>query len=226
MAMRDLAKIGITHSDQLYQPLPSGILATVKMAVRKDDDGTERNRVKDFQVTGIEAAEPSRSRPTADRATARRLTTTVSTGRRAARRGSRHRDRRLRLSGRWHLGRGDSPSIGGPPSPPTALATTGHSPSERRYLSHFTFGRDLHEYLTRTGSEKGFNGPCGADWLHWDIDRADDLDAALRDARRLAGAILDRYRELGDDDLLIFLSGARDSTSALPTCAMGTTPFL
>ncbi len=55
--MRDLGKIGITHSDQLYQPLPSVVLATVKMVVRKDDDGTERNRVKDFRATGIEAAE-------------------------------------------------------------------------------------------------------------------------------------------------------------------------
>src|SRR5689334_16490728 len=63
-------------------------------------------------------------------------------------------------------------------------------PGRETYLSHFTFGPDFHEYLTETGSEAGFTGPCGADWLHWDIDRGNDLDAALSDARRLAGAIL------------------------------------
>ena len=60
-----------------------------------------------------------------------------------------------------------------------------------------------------TAREAGYNGPCGASWLWWDVDRPDDLGAALSDARRLAGAILDRYRELDEDDLLIFLSGGK-----------------
>jgi hypothetical protein len=91
-------------------------------------------------------------------------------------------------------------------------------------LSHFTFGRDFHEYLTETGSEAGYNGPCGADWLHWDIDRGDDLDAALSAARRLAAAILDRYRELNDDDILIFLSGRKGFHVAVPTSLWGAAP--
>ena len=85
------------------------------------------------------------------------------------------------------------------------------------YLSHFVFGRDFAAYLEREQSEKGYNGPCGADWLFWDIDRPDDLALALSDARRLAGAILDRYRELDEDDLLIFLSGAKGVHVGLPT---------
>jgi hypothetical protein len=85
------------------------------------------------------------------------------------------------------------------------------------YLSHFLFGEDFAESLERDGSEKGYNGPCGADWLFWDIDRPDNLALALRDARRLAGAILDRYRELDDDDLLIFLSGGKGVHVGIPT---------
>jgi hypothetical protein len=85
------------------------------------------------------------------------------------------------------------------------------------YLSHFTFMQDFVDYLMREGSEKGYNGPCGASWLFLDIDRPGDLGLALRDARRLAGAILERYRELGDDDLLIFLSGGKGVHVGIPT---------
>ncbi len=85
------------------------------------------------------------------------------------------------------------------------------------FLSHFTFEQDFVDYLEREGSEKGYSGPCGASWLFWDIDRPDDLALALRDARRLAGAILERYRELDDADLLIFLSGGKGVHIGIPT---------
>jgi hypothetical protein len=39
---------------------------TVKLAVRRDDDGIERNRAVRFDVTGIEAAEPDPFAPSAD----------------------------------------------------------------------------------------------------------------------------------------------------------------
>jgi len=90
-------------------------------------------------------------------------------------------------------------------------------PEREAYLSHFVFGQDFAEYLEREGTEKDYKGPCGADRLFWDIDRPDDLGLALRDARRLAGAILDRYRELDDDDLLVFLSGAKGVHVGIPT---------
>jgi len=54
MAKRDLAKIGIDSPDKLELPLPPGIRCKVKVALRKDDDGTERNRVVRFEVIGID----------------------------------------------------------------------------------------------------------------------------------------------------------------------------
>src|SRR4051812_31637321 len=74
------------------------------------------------------------------------------------------------------------------------------------YLSAFTFPVDFRGHLEREGSEKGYSGPCAAPWLWWDVDRPNDLGAALSDARRLCGVILDRYRELDEDALLVFLS--------------------
>lgn len=60
MAKRDLAKLAVTSITQLEQPLPPGIRCTVKVALRKDDDGSEYNRVRSFDVIGIDAD------PTAD----------------------------------------------------------------------------------------------------------------------------------------------------------------
>jgi hypothetical protein len=76
------------------------------------------------------------------------------------------------------------------------------------YLSHFVFDRDFAKYLERNGTGADYSGPCGASWLWWEL-RPDDLGAALRDARRLCGAALDRYRDFDEDDLLIFLSGGK-----------------
>jgi len=57
MTKRDLAKLGVTAPEQLEQPLPSGIRCRVKLALRKDDDGTEYNRVRSFEVVGIDEPE-------------------------------------------------------------------------------------------------------------------------------------------------------------------------
>lgn len=54
MTKRDLEKLGVTKLEQLEEPLPQGILADVTLALRKDDDGTERNRVKKFDMVGVE----------------------------------------------------------------------------------------------------------------------------------------------------------------------------
>jgi hypothetical protein len=54
MAKRDLGKIGVTDLEQLERPLPAGILIRAKIALRKNDDGTEHNRVVRFEPAGIE----------------------------------------------------------------------------------------------------------------------------------------------------------------------------
>jgi hypothetical protein len=62
MSKRDLAKIGITTHEQLEQPVPQGILIRAKLALRKDDDGNEVNRIVRFECLGTEpgdAFEPS-----------------------------------------------------------------------------------------------------------------------------------------------------------------------
>lgn len=58
MTKRDLAKIGVTSLDQLERPLPPGIVCTVKLVLRRDDDGAEFNRVKRFDVLRIESPTP------------------------------------------------------------------------------------------------------------------------------------------------------------------------
>ena len=57
MTKRDLQKIGVTSLEQLERPLPVGIRCNVKVVLRRDDDGTDRNRVKSFEVIGIDAPE-------------------------------------------------------------------------------------------------------------------------------------------------------------------------
>jgi hypothetical protein len=84
------------------------------------------------------------------------------------------------------------------------------------YLSAFAFGREMRDLLNDTGSVRDYRGPCGLTHVWWDIDRADHLDAALADTRRLVGALLARYRALDDDDLLVFFSGAKGFHVGLP----------
>ena len=54
MTKRDLAKIGVQNLEQLEQPLPPGILVKLKLALRKDDQGNDHNRVRSFEPIGIE----------------------------------------------------------------------------------------------------------------------------------------------------------------------------
>lgn len=91
------------------------------------------------------------------------------------------------------------------------------------YLSAFTFPQDFAGWLSQTGSTKGYNGPCWASWVWWDIDAAGDLPAALEAGKRLAVGILERYR-LADDDLLAFFSGSKGFHIGLPTCLWGPAP--
>lgn len=53
MTKRDLAKLGVTSLDMLDRPLPPGIVCNVRVVVRTDDDGVERNRVTRFDVVDV-----------------------------------------------------------------------------------------------------------------------------------------------------------------------------
>lgn len=90
------------------------------------------------------------------------------------------------------------------------------------YLSAFRFGDDFRALLESAGTCRGFAGACWSAWLWFDIDRA-DLDAALRDARRLALFLVERYR-LDDEALLIFYSGSKGFHLGLPTSLWGPEP--
>jgi hypothetical protein len=60
MSKRDLEKLGVTSLDMLDRPLPAGFVCDVRVALRVDDDGAERNRVVSFTVAEVLA------NPTAD----------------------------------------------------------------------------------------------------------------------------------------------------------------
>ena len=57
MTKRDLAKLGVTAIEQLERPLPPGIRCNVKLALRREDDGSETNKLKRFEVIGIDPPE-------------------------------------------------------------------------------------------------------------------------------------------------------------------------
>jgi hypothetical protein len=56
-AKRDLGKLGVTDPKQLDAPIPRGVICKVRLALRRDDDGVERNRVQRFDVLRIETPE-------------------------------------------------------------------------------------------------------------------------------------------------------------------------
>jgi len=56
----------VTSLEQLENPLPKFIRCKVKLALRKEDDGTESNRVRSFEVLGIDKPEPDAFAPSAE----------------------------------------------------------------------------------------------------------------------------------------------------------------
>jgi hypothetical protein len=91
------------------------------------------------------------------------------------------------------------------------------------YLSAFAYGQDFLDHLRATGSTRDFNGPCWAPFVWLDLD-GPDLGRALHGARRLAGTALERYPELGDDDLLVSFSGSKGFHFGVPTSLWGPGP--
>ncbi|GIW97053.1 MAG: hypothetical protein KatS3mg111_0386 [Pirellulaceae bacterium] len=64
LTKRDLGKLGVTSLEQLERPIPLGIRCRVKVVLRRDDDGTEYNRVRRFDVLGIDKPESDPFAPT------------------------------------------------------------------------------------------------------------------------------------------------------------------
>ena len=54
---RDLLKLGVQSLDQLENPLPKYMRCKVKLTKRRDDNGNEYNRVRSFEVLGIDPQE-------------------------------------------------------------------------------------------------------------------------------------------------------------------------
>ena len=65
-AKRLLGKLGITSLDQLERPLPPGIRCKVRVVIRKGDDGNEHNRVRSFEVVGIDTPKADPFAPSVD----------------------------------------------------------------------------------------------------------------------------------------------------------------
>jgi hypothetical protein len=58
MTKRELGKLGVVRLEQLEKPLPQGIRCKVEVVLRQDDEGFERNRVRDFVVVGWDQPTP------------------------------------------------------------------------------------------------------------------------------------------------------------------------
>jgi hypothetical protein len=74
IAKRDLAKLGVTTLAQLEQPLPPRMRAEVQLVVRRDDNGIERNRVRSFEIIGIDPPDTDPFAPTDDTVTTEDVT--------------------------------------------------------------------------------------------------------------------------------------------------------
>jgi hypothetical protein len=99
------------------------------------------------------------------------------------------------------------------------LTCNPHAQVEREaFLSAFCYGEDFHARANNWGvvDTRSFNGVCWSPWIWSDIDRDGNLEAALRDARRLAAVFNERF-ECGGDNLLIFFSGSKGFHLGLPT---------
>jgi hypothetical protein len=60
-ALRDLGKLGFQSLEQLERPLPAGIIVEANVVLRRGDDGSERNQLKNtnpFDVVGIDPEKP------------------------------------------------------------------------------------------------------------------------------------------------------------------------
>jgi len=91
-------------------------------------------------------------------------------------------------------------------------------PEREAHLSHFAFGDEFVQHFNDSRSERGYTGPCYADWLFFDIDNA-ELTVAHDHAKRLVAHLTHTDHGYGfdEEDLLVFYSGSRGFHVGLPT---------
>jgi hypothetical protein len=86
-----------------------------------------------------------------------------------------------------------------------------------RYLSAFPLPAEAFELVDpNTGRIKGYNGPVGADRVHWDIDREGNIEAARADMARLVASI----RKHGVNPR-VYYSGGKGYHVELPAALFG-----
>ena len=84
------------------------------------------------------------------------------------------------------------------------------------YLSAFTFGADFRRHLETHRHDQRATPALAARRGSGGTSTAKaTLNAATRDARRLAAALVERYR-LDGDELLLFFSGSKGYHAGLP----------
>jgi len=66
MTKRDLGKLGVKGLEQLEQPMPSGLRCKLKVVLHTANDGAVFNRVRSFDVVGIDKPEPEPFAPADD----------------------------------------------------------------------------------------------------------------------------------------------------------------
>jgi hypothetical protein len=84
-------------------------------------------------------------------------------------------------------------------------------PGREAYLSVFDYPPGPYgEHFRRAGqSPRGYAGPAGCPHLLFDVDRLDDLPAALTATRLLVRHLLARYGPAGDDAVGVYFSGRK-----------------
>jgi len=92
------------------------------------------------------------------------------------------------------------------------------------YLSAFQHGSDFAEYVTLHHTEAGYSGPATSLHIHYDIDRAADIELARTDTAILCQFIIERYL-IPENELLIFFSGSKGFHVEMPSSLCGEMPL-
>ena len=91
------------------------------------------------------------------------------------------------------------------------------------YRSYYRHQVEFSQYVQKNRSVSGWNGACYSDYLWLDIDRPDDLDAALETARYMVNRLEQLY-EVPRSTLRIYFSGAKGFHIGIDTRYFGLAP--